>query len=290
MKGWKFVRSWRWTGYLAFVVIFSIACVLLAHWQLDRRVEVVEANDKVIANYDSIPVPLRSILPSLDSYADSQEWRQVQLEGSYLANEEILARTRPFRGSPGFEVLVPFELSDGSIFIVDRGWLPIGTTQDTPDSIPAPPAGEATVVVRLKPSEQKLPGRSAPEGQVATIELNEIQQILDRPIYTGAYGLMVSENPPTDERPQALPKPALDEGPHLSYAFQWIVFGLLAFIALAWAVRQEYRLLNADDPTERKRARERERKLRARGPSDADIEDAIIDGIATHQPEHSNNR
>jgi hypothetical protein len=119
---------------------------------------------------------------------------------------------------------------------------------------------------------------------VATIELELIQKMLNKPTYTGAYGLMVSEDPPPAERPQALPKPAIDEGPHLSYAFQWIVFGLLAFVALAWAVRQEYRVINADHPAERKRAKERERRARARAPSDADVEDAIVDHIEARQP------
>ncbi|MEO7349205.1 MAG: SURF1 family protein [Terrimesophilobacter sp.] len=283
MKGWRFVRSWRWTGYLAFVVIFAMACVLLAQWQLARRAEAVYANDKVIANYDSSPASLDSTLPGLDSFDDSQEWRQVLLEGSYLADEQLLVRTRPFQGSPGFEVLVPFKVAGGNLFIVDRGWVPVGSKQDAPDSIPAPPSGETHVVVRLKPSESRVPGRSAPPGQVATIELSDIQKILDKPTYTGAYGLMVSEVPGTADRPKPFPKPVIDEGPHLSYAFQWIVFGVLAFIALAWAVRQEYRLINADDPAERRRAKERERRVRARGPSDADIEDAIVDQLSQSQ-------
>ena len=279
------MRSRRWVGYLAFVVVFAIACVFLAEWQFARRTDAVNASQKVVVNYDSDPIPIEKALPRLDSFDEAQEWKPILLEGNYLADEQLLVRTRALYGSPGFEVLVPFELNNGQIFIVDRGWVPIGTEQDTPDSVPGPPAGHVTVTARLKPGEQRVPGRSAPEGQVATIELNDIQKTLDRPVYTGAYGLMVTENPSTTERPQALPKPAIDEGPHLSYAFQWIVFGLLAFFALAWAVRQEYRVINANDPAERERAKERDRRRRARAPSDADIEDAIIDDIAVRQSE-----
>ena len=76
--------------------------------------------------------------------------------------------------------------------------------------------------------------------------------------------------------PTALPKPALDEGPHLSYAFQWLVFAILGFVALAWAVRQEYRNLNADDPAERERAEARRARKLAR-PSDAQVEDELVD-------------
>lgn len=280
MIGWGFVRSWRWAGYLALVIAFAIACSSLAMWQLNRRAEALAAIAKVEANYDSAPVAIGSLLPALDSFSDDEEWRQVRLDGRYLADDQLLARTRPLGGNPGFEVLVPLELADGSVFVVDRGWVPVGTSQDAPDAVPAAPEGAVEVVVRLKPGEPALAGRTAPPGQVATIELDGIRRLLGKPVYTGAYGLMVSEDPPAAKRPTALPKPALDEGPHLSYAFQWFVFALLGFVGLGWAVRQEFRLLNAEDPDERERARARERRRDERAPSDAEVEDAILDGAA----------
>lgn len=281
MTGWRFLVSARWAGYLALVVVFAVACSLLSSWQLARRAEAEAAIAKIDANYDSPPVALGSLLPTLGSFEDSQEWSQVELHGSYLSDEQILVRTRPLGGNPGFEVLVPFRLDDGSVFVVDRGWVPVGNTQDAPDAVPAAPDGPVTVVARLKPGEPELPGRTAPAGQIATIELHDIAGRIGEPTYTGAYGLLVSESPAPAERPTALPKPARDEGPHLSYAFQWVVFALLGFIGLGWAIRQEYRVVNADDPEERDRAAERERKRAQRTPTDADVEDAVLDRQAS---------
>jgi cytochrome oxidase assembly protein ShyY1 len=275
--GWRFLLSGRWAGYLALVVAFAIACCLLGSWQLARRAEAQAAIAKIDANYDSTPVPLKSLLPDLASFQDSQEWSQVELHGRYLADDQLLVRTRPLGGNPGFEVLVPLQLEDGAVFVVDRGWVPVGNAQDAPDAVPAPPAGSVTVIARLKPGEPTLPGRTAPAGQIATIQLGDIAERIGEPTYTGAYGLLVSESPAPDERPAALPKPARDEGPHLSYAFQWFVFALLGFVGLGWAIRQEYRVVNADDPQERDRAAARERRKAQRAPSDADVEDAILD-------------
>lgn len=281
MTGWRFLVSARWAGYLALVVVFAVACSLLSSWQLARRAEAEAAIAKIDANYDSPPVALGSLLPTLGSFEDSQEWSQVELHGDYLSDEQILVRTRPLGGNPGFEVLVPFRLDDGSVFVVDRGWVPVGNTQDAPDAVPAAPDGPVTVIARLKPGEPELPGRTAPAGQIATIELHDIAERIGEPTYTGAYGLMVSESPAPAERPTALPKPARDEGPHLSYAFQWVVFALLGFIGLGWAIRQEYRVVNADDPEERDRAAERERKRARRMPTDAEVEDAVLDRQAS---------
>jgi hypothetical protein len=39
-----------------------------------------------------------------------------------------------------------------------------------------------------------------------------------------------------------MPMPSLNEGNHLSYAFQWIIFGIMAFVAFGWAYRNERRI------------------------------------------------
>jgi cytochrome oxidase assembly protein ShyY1 len=277
VKNWRFAFSRRWFGYLGVAVVFAIVCVLLSHWQLSRLDEKRAANSHVIENYDSQPVPLHDVLKTPASWDDAVTWTPVAMQGSYLEDEQVLVRNRPRNGQPGFEVLTPLQLTDGSVFIVDRGWLPTGNAQDLPDVIPAPPTGDVAVTARLKAGEPALPGRNAADGQIATVELAQFADRLDATVYTGAYGLLVSEDPtPADTAPLPAVKPELDEGSHLSYAFQWLVFGLLGFAFLAYAVREEYRHLNADDPAEQARAAERERKRTAKR-SDADVEDDILD-------------
>ena len=278
MTGWRFVFSRRCAGYLALTILFAAVCSGLGVWQLARRDEALTELFKIDSNFDSQPIPVTEALPELTDFDESQKWMPVELTGSYLTDDEMLARNRPLNVNPGFEVLTPLLLTDGTIFIVNRGWLPTGQEQDAPDTVPAPPSGTVTVVARLKASEPDLPGRTASGDQVATINLTTIAERFDQPTYTGAYGLMDTESPTaTDKRPTAVTKPIRDEGPHLSYAFQWFVFGLLAFIGLGWAVREEYRAVNADDPEERERADERARKRAAKPRNDAEIEDALLD-------------
>lgn len=278
MKTWSFAFSRRWFGYLAMAIVFAIACVLLSNWQFDRKAETKAENDLIAENYSRDPQPIDSVLPELDSYDDDIKWTPVSVTGTYLDDDQLLVRNRTYGGNPGFEVLTPLQLADGTIFIIDRGWVSIGEKDDTPDSIPAPPAGQVTVVARVRESEPRLPGRSAPAGQIPTIELPDIANELGVPTYTGAYGLMDSESPSAPGgRPVAAIKPELDEGLHLSYALQWIFFALLGFFGLGYALRQEFRLRNADDPEEMVRAAKRKVKDDARERTDAEIEDALVD-------------
>jgi cytochrome oxidase assembly protein ShyY1 len=276
MNRWRFAFSRRWFGYLGLAVVFAAVCLALSQWQVARLTETHNANQLVDRNYHSTPVAIGAALPSLGSYSPGQQWKQVTLTGTYLADAQLLVRNRPFNGQPGFEVLAPIMLSDGSVFVVDRGYVPIGNKQDRPDSIPAPEPGSVTVVVRLQASEPNLAGRSDTAGELATIHLPDVAKLLGKPTYTGAYGLMVSENPAASTRPTALPEPALDEGLHISYAIQWVLFGIMAFFGLAYAIRQEYRMRNADDPEEQERQEVRERKKLTKPKSDSEVEDEIL--------------
>lgn len=276
---WSFAFSRRWFGYLGLAVVFAIACVLLSNWQLARLHEASSENTLVDANWSADPVDLAELLPTETTWDDELEYRTATITGSYETDQQILVRNRPNNGNPGFEILTPLRLSDGTVFIVDRGWLPVGDAQDSPDVIPAPPSGEVTVTARLKPGEGRIDGRSAPAGQVATINLEDVGAILQQPMYSGAYGLLASETPaPGETRPVAAEKPVADEGLHISYAIQWVLFALMGFFGLFWAIRHEYRIRNADDPEVREAAERREARRLARPKSDADAEDELLDG------------
>lgn len=254
----------RWGGYVALTVVFAIACGLLSWWQWSRRAEAVERIDRIEANYDAPARPFADVLPEPDTLAIADEWQPVELVGEYVAEEQLLVRNRPRNGQAGYEVLVPLRTSDGRLFVIDRGWIPAGDELEAPATVPAPPTGEVVVVARLRGGEPEIPGRGAPEGQLATIHLPTIADLLDEPVDTGMYGLVVAETPAAAVAPLPNQRPSLDEGSHLSYALQWIAFGVLAFIGLGWAVRRERRLAAGEAPVRR-----RER--------DAEVEDALLD-------------
>lgn len=268
----------RWLTYLLLTALFAGACVALSTWQFARRDEARQEIERVLANYNAQPIPLTAALPALDEFNEDDKWIPVVVKGKYLVDDQLVVRSRPREQVAGVEVLTPLQTSDGSIFIVDRGWLPANENPEEPYILPEPPTGDVNVVARLKASEPSIPGRGMSDDQLATIELPLIQEVLGSPTYTGAYGLLESETPaPVESAPLPALKPSLDEGAHLSYALQWIMFGILAFIGLGWAVRNELRIRNSE--TEEGKAKlAAQAKKRAFKPSEEDIEDAILDG------------
>ena len=246
---YRFLFSSKWLGYLLLAAIFATACVFLGRWQMDRRAETLAEINRVVSNYSATPIPFEQARDQFNQLDPAKEWTQVELKGTYDTAGERIVRNRPLNGQPGYEIVVPFRLTTGETVVIDRGWLPIGNKNPgSPDSVPAPPQGEVTAVVRLKHGEPELQ-RGAPEGQLASIDLPTYAAQLGYPLMTGAYGQLASETPPAAEMPVAFPKPSTDEGTHLSYSLQWFAFGVLMFVGFGYAARQQARnaAIDAED-------------------------------------------
>jgi cytochrome oxidase assembly protein ShyY1 len=226
------------------VVLFAIATTLLSWWQFSRRGERVERIDQVIANYDKTPVAFESLDWKLNENGLTDlEWTPVLISGRYLPDEAVIVRNRPLSGQAGFLQLVPLVLESGEILMIERGWIQAGSDITTPSSNPLPDATRHELTVRLRAPEPNL-GRPAVAGQLASINPAELSEKLAPygTVIQDRYGRLVTESPGYAEAPFAMPMPSLNEGNHLSYALQWILFGLMAFAALFWAYRNDRRI------------------------------------------------
>src|SRR5690625_800689 len=283
----RFLLSGAWIGGFVFCILFAIATVFLGEWQMDRRMEKVHEINAIVSNYDKEPVSYAEAGHLFDEFDEAQKWTPVSVQGQYLEEDTLIARNRPRAGVPGCEVLVPFETESGERLLVDRGWLPLGSDATEPESVPTPPQGQASIIVRVVPGEESL-DRDAPAGQVASIHLPAIEEQLGYELADQAYGLMAAESPQMDEVPQQLPEPQRDEGPHLSYSMQWFTFGLMSFVVWGWLAYQKA-VRNREDELYGEREEdgfisahrvERAKPVKRRKGqlTDEEIEDAMLNG------------
>ncbi|MEY4989390.1 MAG: hypothetical protein RI933_1023 [Actinomycetota bacterium] len=260
-------ESWlRWVGWLMLASLFAVACVFLSQWQFARRGEAVAKIDLVLANYDREAVPVEELVDPAN-FDPALEWRPVQLRGSFVTDAAHLVRNRPLNGQPGFLQVIPFKLSSGAIVLVETGWLPTSSDLGVPNSIPLPGNNEQTITARIRPSEPEL-GRDAPTGQLATISPKALADKTGLEPVQSFYVRLTKQY--SESAPKLLLKPELTEGNHLSYALQWILFALMGFAALIWAIRQEMLFKRAAaDPNFVVK------KKRRLGDSDKEYEDSL---------------
>lgn len=223
-----------WLALTALVLIFAAVCfTLLSPWQFRRHEERSSTNEALAASANAAPVDLDAVLPAGREPGPGTEWRTVRVTGRYLADDEVVARLRTVQGQAAFEVLTPFRLADGSIVLVDRGYVrPVQGDQAivVPD-FAAPPDGTVTLTARLRADERdprdRPPERRDGRLQVYAVGAGVVEHATGLDLRPGY--LQLNEGSPGVL--SALPLPELDAGPFLSYALQWIAFGTMALLA-----------------------------------------------------------
>lgn len=289
-QGWRFLYSRRWLGYYAMLLIFAIGCVLLSNWQFSRREEARAEIARIATNYDREPQPLTKIVTDHERFdEDAQKWLPVYATGHYTG-EAVLVRNRPGASGTGSDLLQAFQITNGPVIFVDRGWIDYGAGDSAGDAAAldselakqplAKTDTEVTVTVRLRASEPIVAGRESTKHTAGSIHVPELKKLAglkdSTELITASYGMLISEDPemPHGELPK---KPEKDEGPHLSYALQWVVFIAIAGGGVGYAARQEFRNFNRGSAQVKRMDEKRAARKARRKASDAELEDAWLD-------------
>lgn len=271
MSRYRFLLSRRWLGLAAVFLVIAVACAFLGAWQWSRHEERASANALVNGNYDSAPQPIEEVVG--DTVPAELVWRSVVVEGRYTG-EQVVVRNRPVDGAAAARVLALLEVEGtedddgGRLVVVDRGWVPLG---EGDPQLPDYPTGEVTLQGRLRAAEG-TDERTAPAGQVYRIEPGTVAEVVGvegGELFDG-YLLATAENGEPVEGLTPFPRPDTSPGSHLSYTFQWWIFGLGAIVGYVVLARREAAEMGGAP----ERARP-ERSTRRR--TDADEEDALID-------------
>jgi surfeit locus 1 family protein len=118
--------------------------------------------------------------------------------------------------------------------LVNRGFIDIRVA--TP---PAPPAGAVTVVGRLRPTQTRgsIGPRDPTTGHLdalVRLDVARLGQQLAQPVLPGYVELLAQQPGLGSTDPALIPLPDNDNGPHLSYMVQWIIFTICA--AVGWGI------------------------------------------------------
>lgn len=256
-------RTRRWLTWAVVAIIAAIVCTFLGRWQFSRHETKSEAIALVEANYEAQPHSLDEVVPD-GVFDPTMEWTPVQITGSYVGDPVILPQ-RGVPGQAGDHVLSLFVTAEKEpqTFIIDRGWYPVGS----PPASLKPPNEEITLTARVRPTEDASP-RGVREGQVFAIDpaqVIEAQSASQTPNVQAGIYLVAAAEEPGQEGLNPFPRPPADLGNHLSYAFQWWIFAVGAFVGLGVVIRRD---LKSHDPSPPKK-----RPVSV----DAAEEDALID-------------
>jgi surfeit locus 1 family protein len=214
----------RWLLSHLFVLAMIVLMVNLGFWQLRRLDQRQAANAEIAAAGKQPSVDLAGLS---DTDPLPSDHTAASATGVYLHDRELLIANRSFEGSAGSWLVTPLRLADQRIVAVVRGWVPRVVVAGIDTRPTAAPSGEVTVEGRAFDS--------VGGGRIGVVDPGELPQLsrMDLERYEEVTGLDVIDRwlelrvqvpAQPGELPVPLPPPPLDEGPHLSYAFQWFFF------------------------------------------------------------------
>lgn len=199
----------------AVALVIAAVCVRLGVWQLDRLGQRRARNAALAARLALPALQVRGGGGGIS--ADSARQRRVVATGVYDYAREQTWPGRSFEGTPGVALVTPLRLADGSEVLVDRGWVP------SPDAFHVDHAAYREADTATVEGLALVPPRG--RGDVDA---------------TGFLPFVIQQEAPLASRglPRRWPPPALDNGPHLSYAVQWFSFAVIVLVGTAALLRR----------------------------------------------------
>ena len=227
------MNRWKLRLFVAFALISAAVFVRLGFWQLSRRQERRARNALVSARLDSTAVSVAS-LPRDSALA---RFRRVRVTGVPDYEHELVWAARTHKGSPGVNLLTPVRLpgSDTAI-LLNRGWVYSGdgATVDL-----AKWRDRDSTFIGYVEELPSVAGASYTDrpSVIARLSHDVVAKALPYPV-APIYVIVLSDSAIAADRIARLSAPPLDEGPHLSYAFQWFAFATVALVGVGIVLRQ----------------------------------------------------
>lgn len=215
-------------------VLVVLLTARLGWWQLDRASQKLALQASLDARQAQPALPVAE-WPADRAAAQVQEHRRTLARGVWLNEDSVYLDNRPMAGRPGFYLVTPLRLDDGTAVLVQRGWLPRDARERTRVTPPPKAEGAVSVAGRIAPA---LPRVYEFEGA----ETGPIRQNLDIESFALERRLRLKPwvlvQDVAAEVPDGLlrnwPAPNTGVNKHYGYAFQWFSLSLLTAGLTVW--------------------------------------------------------
>lgn len=231
----RFTPSWI---TVSLATLFFLLFLRLGFWQIHRADEKTKMISAQTTQEHLKPVPWspNQKLPL--------QYERIKLEGNYLS-QVFLLDNQHHQHQFGYDVLTPLELANGSVIVVDRGWIPGDTTRRIFPNIQIPKE-----LIQLQGSvyfpskNQWVLGPVLEEKENKTIILERLdEQLISQLLQKVVYPFIIRlDKQDTHGFVREWVTVSMPPQRHLAYALQWFAMAvviLIIFVALNLKKRNE---------------------------------------------------
>lgn len=218
---------------LEFIVLILVLSILLGlgFWQLHRSQEKKMILLTVATQSNVLVVEWNVTKPAPQNFLKLRVSGQLLKQVFYLDNQF-------YQHQLGYHILVPIELDNRTILLLDQGWIPLGDNRARlPEIIQDSSKFWEGAVYYPQLSKvnlgQFLDRKDGLKYVVETLNTKEISKILGKKVLP-----WVLRNHSTEVSPYIRKWDVVTVSPqrHLAYASQWFVMALIVLIILIWRI------------------------------------------------------
>jgi surfeit locus 1 family protein len=219
----------RLRAFLTLAIPFACAAlfVRLGVWQLSRLKEKRAFNAVLAERLASPPAEVTT----LQGDTAHGHYRRVVAAGTLLYDREVVYAGRSHEGSPGVDFLTPMKIAGhDTVVMINRGWA-YSADAGSIDNSRWKEKDSASVSGYAETFAGTERGTTAPgQRRVHALDRAVVQALVGLPVAPYIV-VQTSDNAAhADSVPVRLSMPALDEGPHQSYAIQWFSFAVVSVV------------------------------------------------------------
>lgn len=217
---------------IATVVLFLLATLFvnLGSWQTQRG-EAKAATEQQFAT--AKPLLLENAI------AQKSRFAHIDVSGHYDDKRHFLLDNQVWRGQAGVHVFTPFYTREGTVIMVNRGWLPLAADRK---SMPAVPTPQNQTVLRGMLNIFPSPGRIlGPADQLASTQwpqlvtyLNVADMSVALDTQLPAWIVQLSDTEQAGFKGRDWQPVFLTSNKHKAYSFQW--YALAAVSIVLWVL------------------------------------------------------
>ena len=220
------LRLWRGAIALAWLAVI-VALLGLGTWQVERRAWKLALIARVDARLRAPPVSAPRTAGADDAY------RRVRVVGTYVAHHDTFVQASTVRG-PGFWAITPLRRTDGSIVLINRGYVPSRA------ALP-PVGGDTSVTGLLRLTEPRGGFLRSNDPAADRWYSRDVAAIAARRGVSPTLPYFIDADP-ADARPGA-PVGGLTvvhfPNSHLAYAVTWYILALMGIVGFLYWIRTE---------------------------------------------------
>ena len=214
-------------------LIITLSMLRLGVWQLDRAEQKRSILEQTKSQSEQPLVGIKSLLNDFDL---AYRFREVSLDGRFLADETLYLDNQTHNSHVGYHLMTPLQLKDSDVTIlINRGWISVGESRQQLPRVNTP-EGEVKIIGRLNlPAAQPpLWNEDYPVSSGAVWQYLPVQEYAAQ-MQRNVLPLVV-ELAPDQAGSDGLQQQwsTIDDkwvAKHQGYAFQWFSMALAFFIA-----------------------------------------------------------